>query len=81
MLTEIVLEAVLLLIFLSFPYFYYAQAAAESGCSLLCLQPSTLLSKWSGDSEKALSAAFTAARLLQPCIIFIVSVCFLCKAW
>ncbi|KAF5833160.1 thiamine diphosphate-binding protein [Dunaliella salina] len=47
------------------------KVAAEGGFSLLCLQPSTLLSKWSGESEKTLSAAFAAARQLQPCILFI----------
>lgn len=39
---------------------------------MLSLQPSALLSKWSGESEKALRAAFSAARLLQPCILFLV---------
>jgi len=50
------------------------QVAAEGNLAILSLQPSNLMSKWSGESEKSLRAAFEAARLLQPCIIFIVSV-------
>ncbi|KAL6763278.1 P-loop containing nucleoside triphosphate hydrolase protein [Haematococcus lacustris] len=47
------------------------KVAAQAGLTLLCLPPSVLLSKWSGESEKTLRAAFKAAKLLQPCAIFL----------
>jgi hypothetical protein len=40
---------------------------------LLSLSPSMILSKWAGDSEKAISGVFDLAKSLQPCIIFLVS--------
>jgi len=45
--------------------------AAEAGCALLALSPSAVLSKWAGESERTLRAAFDVGRALQPCIIFI----------
>jgi hypothetical protein len=45
--------------------------AAEAGTPLLCLSPSSLLSKWAGESEKTLRAAFEAAAALSPSILFI----------
>jgi SpoVK/Ycf46/Vps4 family AAA+-type ATPase len=48
------------------------QVAAEAGMTLLCLPPSAVLSKWSGESEKMLRATFQAAAALRPCAIFMV---------
>ena len=45
--------------------------AAEAGTPLLCLTPSSLLSKWAGESEKAVHATFAAAAAAAPAIIFI----------
>jgi SpoVK/Ycf46/Vps4 family AAA+-type ATPase len=45
--------------------------AAEAGAPLLCLSPSAVLSKWAGESEKALRSAFEAAAALSPAILFI----------
>jgi len=39
---------------------------------LLSLSPSMILSKWAGDSEKAISGIFDIAKSFQPCIIFLV---------
>lgn len=47
------------------------KVAAEGGLPLLALTPSTVLSKWSGESERTLLAIFEAAKCMQPCIIFI----------
>lgn len=49
------------------------KVAAEAGFTLLSISPSMVLSKWAGDSEKAISGVFDMARTLQPCIIFLVS--------
>jgi SpoVK/Ycf46/Vps4 family AAA+-type ATPase len=46
--------------------------AAESGLVLLCASPSTILSKWAGDSEKAVRRLFELARTMQPCLLFLV---------
>ncbi|EFN56624.1 hypothetical protein CHLNCDRAFT_144400 [Chlorella variabilis] len=45
--------------------------AAEAGTPLLCLSPAATLSKWAGESEKRLRAAFQAAAALSPAILFI----------
>eukprot|EP00798_Chlamydomonas_sp_ICE-L_P022029 gene22028-29089_t len=45
--------------------------AAEAGMVLLALSPSSVLSKWSGESERFVKSAFVAASAMQPCIIFI----------
>lgn len=45
--------------------------AAEARVPLLCLSPSGVLSKWAGESEKALRGAFEAAAALSPAILFI----------
>ena len=37
--------------------------AAESGLPLLCLAPSSVLSKWAGDSEKTLKKVTTCGRI------------------
>lgn len=49
------------------------KVAAEAGFMLLSISPSMILSKWAGDSEKAISGVFDIARSFQPCIIFLVS--------
>ena len=46
--------------------------AAESKCMLLAVTPSTVLSKWSGESEKTIRDVFAAASAMQPSIVFIV---------
>lgn len=48
------------------------KVAAEAGFMLLSISPSMILSKWAGDSEKAISGVFDIARSFQPCIIFLV---------
>lgn len=45
--------------------------AKESGCNFLALSPSSLLSKWLGESEMTASAVFSLARRVAPTIIFI----------
>lgn len=47
------------------------QVCAEGGIPLLSLSPSALLSKWCGESERAVRDAFQAARALQPCAVFL----------
>lgn len=42
--------------------------AAEAGFTLLALSPSSILSKWSGESEKALGLAFDVARAMSPAV-------------
>lgn len=48
------------------------KVAAEAGFMLLSVSPSMILSKWAGDSEKAISGVFDIARSFQPAIIFLV---------
>jgi transitional endoplasmic reticulum ATPase len=43
--------------------------AAETGYSFLTADAATLLSKWVGESEKALRQVFRKARLTAPCIV------------
>eukprot|EP00178_Gracilaria_changii_P019116 TRINITY_DN555_c0_g1_i1.p3 TRINITY_DN555_c0_g1~~TRINITY_DN555_c0_g1_i1.p3 ORF type:complete len:405 (+),score=71.09 TRINITY_DN555_c0_g1_i1:3133-4347(+) len=45
--------------------------AKESGANFLALSPSSLLSKWLGDTEQLARAVFSLARRVQPTIIFI----------
>uniref|UniRef100_A0A6T6CI72 AAA+ ATPase domain-containing protein n=1 Tax=Compsopogon caeruleus TaxID=31354 RepID=A0A6T6CI72_9RHOD len=45
--------------------------AKECNARFLTLSPSTLLSKWVGDSENLVRAVFSFAERVQPCIIFI----------
>lgn len=44
--------------------------AAEAGVNLLCLTLSMLENKYFGESSKLLSAAFSLATKIQPCIMF-----------
>ena len=44
--------------------------AAEAGCPFLSLTLSNLENKFFGESSKLLSATFTLARKMQPCVIF-----------
>ncbi|XP_034026968.1 ATPase family AAA domain-containing protein 1-A isoform X2 [Thalassophryne amazonica] len=46
-------------------------AAKASGCHFINLQPSTLMDKWHGESQKLTAAVFSLAAKIQPCIIFI----------
>mmetsp|Transcript_2326 Transcript_2326/g.3513 ORF Transcript_2326/g.3513 Transcript_2326/m.3513 type:complete len:701 (-) Transcript_2326:1042-3144(-) len=45
--------------------------ARQSKCFFLNVTVSSLLSKWLGDANKLVKAAFTLAEKLQPCIIFV----------
>lgn len=45
--------------------------AKESGANFLALSPSSLLSKWLGDTEQLARAVFSLARRVQPTIVFI----------
>lgn len=45
--------------------------AKESGANFLALSPSSLLSKWLGDTEQLARAVFSLARRVQPTVIFI----------
>lgn len=45
--------------------------AAQTGMVMLAVTPSSLLSKWSGESEKAVRSVFAAASAMQPSVLFI----------
>lgn len=45
--------------------------AKESGANFLALSPSSLLSKWLGETEQIARAVFSLARRISPTIIFI----------
>ena len=45
--------------------------AKESGAVFLSLSPSSLLSKWLGETEQTARAVFTLARRVQPSVVFI----------
>ena len=45
--------------------------ARQSGACFINVRASTLQSKWFGDTQKLVQAAFTLAYKIQPCIIFI----------
>ncbi len=45
--------------------------AKESGAIFIALSPSSLLSKWLGETEQFARAVFTLARRVQPAIVFI----------
>ena len=46
-------------------------AAAECGAAFLPLSPSSVASKWFGDSVRYIRAAFSLAAKLTPCVVFI----------
>jgi SpoVK/Ycf46/Vps4 family AAA+-type ATPase len=45
--------------------------ATEGGATFLSIDPSTIESKWLGESEKNAKAVFTLARKLAPCVIYL----------
>jgi ATPase family AAA domain-containing protein 1 len=45
--------------------------AKESGANFLSLSPSSMLSKWLGETEQLARAVFSLARRVQPTVIFI----------
>jgi transitional endoplasmic reticulum ATPase len=45
-------------------------AAGELGLTLITVDPSSLLSKWVGESEKGLHEVFKRAKQASPCILF-----------
>ncbi|RLG51816.1 MAG: AAA family ATPase [Thermoproteota archaeon] len=44
--------------------------ATESGANFICIRGPELLSKWVGESEKAVREVFRRARQVAPCVIF-----------
>lgn len=61
-----------LLVLLPIQTLLVEKVAAEAGFTLLAVSPSMILSKWAGDSEKAVSQVFDLARTMQPAILFLV---------
>ncbi|KAM7194210.1 hypothetical protein V8F33_007356 [Rhypophila sp. PSN 637] len=47
-----------------------AIASCFPGSSFLALDATNLVSKWTGETEKAIQAAFSVARKLSPCVLF-----------
>lgn len=45
--------------------------AAECGASFLAINPSSVASKWLGDGVQYVQAAFSLARKLAPCVLFL----------
>jgi SpoVK/Ycf46/Vps4 family AAA+-type ATPase len=45
--------------------------AKESGMTMLAIDGANVISKWVGESEKYIRAAFTLAEKLHPCIVFL----------
>ncbi|KAF4464360.1 ATPase family AAA domain-containing 1-A [Fusarium albosuccineum] len=45
--------------------------AKESGAAMLSVDAATLVSKYVGETEKSISAAFSLASKLSPCVLFI----------
>ncbi|EMD31581.1 hypothetical protein CERSUDRAFT_119622 [Gelatoporia subvermispora B] len=45
--------------------------AKEAGCRMLAITSADIMSKWVGEHEKIVRAAFSLARRLSPCIIFV----------
>eukprot|EP00180_Rhodochaete_pulchella_P000082 Plantae.Rhodophyta-Rhodochaete_pulchella.ctg10518.p1 GENE.Plantae.Rhodophyta-Rhodochaete_pulchella.ctg10518~~Plantae.Rhodophyta-Rhodochaete_pulchella.ctg10518.p1 ORF type:complete len:280 (-),score=24.53 Plantae.Rhodophyta-Rhodochaete_pulchella.ctg10518:393-1160(-) len=45
--------------------------AKESRANFIALSPSSLMSKWVGDTEQLVRAVFSFAHRVQPCIIFL----------
>ena len=41
----------------------------------MAIQPSTVTSKWFGDSVRYVKAAFSLAAKLAPCVLFVDEVC------
>ncbi|GKZ32388.1 hypothetical protein AbraIFM66950_001741 [Aspergillus brasiliensis] len=51
---------------------YLARVIAnESKSTMLCIKPADIVSDVEGDAEKAIHAAFTLAKKLSPCVLFI----------
>ncbi|RAL05449.1 ATP-binding protein [Aspergillus ibericus CBS 121593] len=51
---------------------HLARAVAnDSKATMLSISPAGIMSKWVGETEKAIHAAFTLAEKLAPCILFI----------
>ena len=45
--------------------------AAECGASFLAIAPSTVTSKWVGESVRIVRACFSLAAKLAPCVLFL----------
>mmetsp|Transcript_4220 Transcript_4220/g.12682 ORF Transcript_4220/g.12682 Transcript_4220/m.12682 type:complete len:413 (-) Transcript_4220:296-1534(-) len=45
--------------------------AKQSGIRFMCVAPSSLLSKWVGDTQQLTRAIFSLAHRIEPCVIFL----------
>lgn len=45
--------------------------AKEAGCAFLNVSPSTMLSKWYGESQKRVAAIWSVAYKLEPAVVFV----------